>query len=77
MTDNEPLKYIFGPKNGIPVMKSNPAQRIALILTGYQFDVENVVSEDNVMDYLSRKPNTITLILKLLKMLHCKRLNNL
>lgn len=56
VTDNKPLLHIFGPKKGIPVMASSRLQRIALMLSGYQFDVSHVKSKSNIADYFSRYP---------------------
>lgn len=56
VTDNKPLHYIFGPKKGIPMMASSRLQRIALTLSGYQFDVSHVKSKCNIADYFSRYP---------------------
>ncbi|XP_037811309.1 uncharacterized protein K02A2.6-like [Lucilia sericata] len=56
VTDNKPLHHIFNPKKGIPVMASNRLQRIALTLTGYQFDIAYIKSKCNIADYFSRYP---------------------
>lgn len=56
VTDNKPLVSIFGPKKGIPIMAANRLQRYALLLSGYQFDIEYINTKDNVADYFSRNP---------------------
>ncbi|XP_037930007.1 uncharacterized protein K02A2.6-like [Teleopsis dalmanni] len=59
VTDNKPLQYIFNPKKGIPQMAANRLQRIALALSGYNFQVEHIRSTQNVADYFSRFPSKI------------------
>lgn len=55
-TDHKPLVSIFGPKTGIPTMAASRMQRWAVILSGYDYDIVYIKSEDNVADALSRLP---------------------
>ena len=57
VTDNKPLHHIFNLKKGIPLMASSRLQRIALILSGYQFDIYHIKSKGYIADYFSRYPN--------------------
>lgn len=54
--DHKPLLSIFGPKKGIPVFAAGRLQRYALFLTGYNFEIKYVRSEENSADALSRLP---------------------
>ena len=40
LTDHKPLLSIFGSKKGIPVHSANRLQRWALVLLGYDFDIQ-------------------------------------
>ena len=40
VTDHKPLVAIFGPKNGIPTLAAARMQRWALILSGYQYQIQ-------------------------------------
>lgn len=40
LTDHKPLLAIFGSKSGIPVHSANRLQRWAIILLGYNFDIQ-------------------------------------
>ncbi|CAI2736848.1 unnamed protein product [Schistosoma spindalis] len=40
LTDHKPLLTIFGSKSGVPVHSANRLQRWALILLGYDFDIQ-------------------------------------
>jgi hypothetical protein len=53
-TDHKPLVSIFGPGHGIPSMTASRLQRWALILSAYDFNIEYVMSENNMADALSR-----------------------
>lgn len=55
-TDHKPLVSIFGEKKGIPVMAASRLQRWAVLLSGYNFDIEYVRGEKNAADALSRLP---------------------
>ncbi|XP_063636147.1 uncharacterized protein K02A2.6-like [Cydia splendana] len=55
-TDHKPLVSIFGEKKGIPVMAASRLQRWAVLLAGYNFNIEYVRSENNAADALSRLP---------------------
>jgi hypothetical protein len=57
-TDHKPLTYIFGNKVGIPVMAASRLQRWAVLLSGYNYDIEYVASNKNCADALSRMPQT-------------------
>lgn len=55
-TNHKPLTYIFGNKVGIPVMSASRLQRWAVLLSGYNYDIEYVSSKNNCADALSRLP---------------------
>ncbi|XP_063627468.1 uncharacterized protein K02A2.6-like [Cydia splendana] len=55
-TDHKPLVSIFGDKGGIPSMAASRLQRWAVILSGYQYDIEYVPTDKNGADALSRLP---------------------
>ncbi|XP_063370633.1 uncharacterized protein K02A2.6-like [Cydia amplana] len=55
-TDHKPLTYIFGDKVGIPVMAASRIQRWAVLLSGYDYQIEYVASKQNCADALSRLP---------------------
>ncbi|XP_037303504.1 uncharacterized protein K02A2.6 [Manduca sexta] len=55
-TDHKPLVYIFGEKAGIPVMTASRIQRWAILLAGYDYQIEYVPSDKNGADALSRLP---------------------
>ncbi|XP_063380957.1 uncharacterized protein K02A2.6-like [Cydia fagiglandana] len=57
-TDHKPLVTIFGDKAGIPVMAASRLQRWAVILGGYQYDIEYIPTAKNAADALSRLPST-------------------
>ena len=40
LTDHKPLTYILSPKQGIPPLAAARMQRWALILTGYNYDIQ-------------------------------------
>lgn len=56
VTDNMPLKAIFGEKKGIPVMAAGRLQRYAVFLSGYNYKVEFVNTKKNIADMLLRLP---------------------
>ncbi|KAJ0180587.1 hypothetical protein K1T71_003991 [Dendrolimus kikuchii] len=55
-TDHKPLVTIFGDKSGIPVMAASRIQRWAVLLAGYDYNIEYVCSNKNAADALSRLP---------------------
>lgn len=56
-TDHKPLETIFGPKRGIMVMAASKLQRWAYMLSGFQYEIEWIKSEENSnCDALSRLP---------------------
>jgi hypothetical protein len=55
-TDHKPLVTIFGNKVGIPIMAASRMQRWAVLLSGYNYDIEYVPSDKNAADALSRLP---------------------
>ncbi|XP_063366282.1 uncharacterized protein K02A2.6-like [Cydia amplana] len=57
-TDHKPLTHIFGNKVGIPVMAASRIQRWAVLLSGYDYEIEYVASANNCADALSRLPQT-------------------
>ncbi|KAG6464303.1 hypothetical protein O3G_MSEX014427 [Manduca sexta] len=61
-TDHKPLISIFGPYKGIPEVSANRLQRYALFLSGYNYRIEYVSSNNNCADFLSRAslPNAET-----------------
>ena len=40
LTDHKPLLSIFGSKKGIPAHSANRLQRWAIVLLGYDFDIQ-------------------------------------
>ncbi|CAK1585215.1 unnamed protein product [Parnassius mnemosyne] len=57
-TDHRPLLAIFGKKNGVSVMAASRLQRYALFLSAYNYVIQYVSSDKNVVaDYFSRTPN--------------------
>ena len=57
MTDHKPLMSILGPKKGLPTLAAARIQRWAILLLGYQYDLEFRTSEQhNNADGLSRLP---------------------
>lgn len=56
--DHKPLLSIFGPKKGIPVFAAGRLQRYALFLTGCDFEIKYVRSEENSADALSHLPHS-------------------
>jgi len=57
VTDHRPLVRIFGPKTDIPALAASRIQRWALILAGYQYDIQFKTSKQNAnADVLSRLP---------------------
>ena len=60
-TDHKPLTRIFGPKYNIPTLAAARMTRWALLLSGYNFDIESVRSRQNAeADCLSRLPLSTT-----------------
>lgn len=55
-TDHKPLVSIFKPANGIPVMAAGRVQRWAVYLSGFDYSIEHVKTDQNVSDTLSRLP---------------------
>lgn len=55
-TDHKPLVCIFGEKTGIPVMAASRMQRWAVLLAGYDYEIEYVPTDKNGADALSRLP---------------------
>lgn len=55
-TDHKPLIAIFKPSNGIPVMAAGRVQRWAVYLSGFDYTIEYVKSDNNVSDLFSRLP---------------------
>ncbi|XP_062604323.1 uncharacterized protein K02A2.6-like [Saccostrea cucullata] len=57
ITDHKPLVTIFGPKNGVPTLAAAIMQRWALILSGYQYQIQYRASQEHGnCDSLSRPP---------------------
>ena len=57
ITDHKPLKFIFGPKNGIPPMSAARLQRYALFLSSFDYNIEFRTGKTNLnADSLSRLP---------------------
>lgn len=56
VTDMRPLVTIFNPNKAIPQFSANRLRRWAIILSGYQYDIEYVTSNKNPADWLSRLP---------------------
>ncbi len=57
VTDHQPLTRIFGPKTNIPSMAAARMQRWAVLLSGYQYNIEYRSSAENAnADLLSRLP---------------------
>lgn len=57
VTDMRPLVTIFSPNKAIPQFSANRLRRWAIILSGYQYDIEYIASKKNTADWLSRLPN--------------------
>lgn len=56
-TDHKPLQYLFGPKNGIPLTAASRLQRWAYFLSGFNYKIQHIKSEQNGnCDALSRLP---------------------
>lgn len=55
-TDHKPLVAIFGPQKGVPVMAAGRMQRWANFISGFQYQMDHISSEENVADYPSRCP---------------------
>ena len=45
--DHKPLTTIIGPKKGVPTLAAAKLQRWALLLSGYQYDIQYRCSEDS------------------------------
>ena len=56
-TDHKPLEFILGPKKGIPITAASRLQRWCYYLSGFQYEIEHIKSENNGnCDALSRLP---------------------
>lgn len=55
-SDCKPLISIFGSKKGIPVLTASRLQRYSVMLSGYDFEISFIKSENNSADGLSRLP---------------------
>ena len=56
-TDHQPLKYIFSPSTGIPVMSAARQQRYAAFLSGFNYTIEYKSSKNHAnADSFSRLP---------------------
>lgn len=56
-TDHRPLLSIFGNKVGISVMAASRLQRYAILLSAYNYTVQYIKGENNVVaDFFSRSP---------------------
>lgn len=56
-TDHKPLQFLFGPKNGIPLTAASRLQRWAYYLSGFNYKIQHIKSEENGnCDALSRLP---------------------
>ena len=57
VTDHKPLVTLLGPKTGIPTLAAARRQRWALLLSGYQYDIEYRSTDKHAnADCLSRLP---------------------
>ena len=57
-TDHKPLKYLLGTNKGIPVLAASRLQRWAILLSGYDYDIQFRTSKQNAnVDCLSRLPS--------------------
>ena len=57
VTDHKPLVSLLGPKTGIPTLAAARMQRWALLLSGYQYDIEYRSTHKHAnADCLSRLP---------------------
>ena len=57
VTDHQPLTRIFGPKSSIPPLAAARLQRLAVLLSGYDFDITFKNSADNAnADFFSLFP---------------------
>lgn len=55
-TDHKPLVAIFNPSSGIPLMAAGRIQRWAVYLSGFDYSIEYIKSENNLSDVFSRLP---------------------
>ncbi|KAG6438794.1 hypothetical protein O3G_MSEX000230 [Manduca sexta] len=53
-TDNEALARILGPKYGIPKMAARRLQYWSIFLSGFDYEIQHIKSNNNPADYLSR-----------------------
>lgn len=58
ITDHKPLLTIFGENKSIPQFSANRLRRWAVILSGYNYEIEYVKSKKNYADWLSRMPSS-------------------
>jgi hypothetical protein len=57
ITDNKPLTAIFGPKTSLPILAAERMQRWAMLLAGFNYDIQYRRSAANAnADCLSRLP---------------------
>ncbi|CAB0012174.1 unnamed protein product [Nesidiocoris tenuis] len=54
VTDHRPLLHIFGEQKGVPIYAANRLQRWAYLLSGYNYTMKCVRSQENGADFLSR-----------------------
>lgn len=55
-TDHKPLLSLFHPQKGIPTIAASRMQRWAHFLSGFNYNIEHVGSQQNIADFPSRFP---------------------
>ncbi|XP_055604564.1 uncharacterized protein K02A2.6-like [Uranotaenia lowii] len=55
-TDHKPLLRLLHPQKGVPTIAASRMQRWAHFLSGFNYGIEHVKSEQNIADFASRFP---------------------
>ena len=59
-TDHKPLIHLLGEKNELPKLAANRLTRWAIIVSGFDYEIQYLPGRDNPADALSRLPLTST-----------------